>query len=151
MKSIPLVLLSILLVPSLTTYADEQVIPAGSLIQCTVTEPKLSSKTGTIGDPVLCQLSHAERSGRSLLPYYSYLDGRFEDYKDPGHFVGKGWMQLKFDRMVIEPRTIIPVSARVVDVPGFAVDQQGRILGKGHPTRDIVEWCIPILWPISLL
>jgi hypothetical protein len=31
------------------------------------------------------------------------------------------------------------------------VDQQGRILGKGHPTRDIVEWCIPILWPIDLL
>ncbi len=33
--------------------------------------------------------------------------------KDPGHFVGKGWMERKFDRMVIEPRTIIPVSARV--------------------------------------
>jgi hypothetical protein len=151
MKSIPLVLLSILLVPSLSAYADEQVIPAGSLIQCTVTEPKLSSKTATIGDPVLCQLSHAERSGRSLLPYYSYLEGRFEDYKDPGHFVGKGWMQLKFDRMFIEPDTIVPISAKVVDAPGYAVDRQGRILGKGHAVRDVVEWSIPILWPIDLI
>ena len=53
--------------------------------------------------------------------------------------------------MVIEPRTVIPVTARVVDVPGYAVDPQGRILGKGHRTRDIVEWSIPILWPIDLL
>jgi hypothetical protein len=104
-----------------------------------------------IGDPVLCQAGITTRNGSARLPFNTYLEGRFEDYKDPGHFVGKGWMELKFDRMVIEPRTIIPVSARVVDVPGFAVDQQGRILGKGHPTRDIIEWCIPILWPIDLL
>jgi len=103
------------------------------------------------GDPVLCQVGHAERYGRSVLPQDSYLVGRFEDYKDPGHFVGKGFMELKFDRMVIEPDTIIPVDARVVDVPGYKVDNQGRILGKGHETRDIVTWCIPILWPIDLL
>ena len=84
-------------------------------------------------------------------PQNSYLVGRFEDYKDPGHFVGKGWMELKFDRMVIEPDTIIPIDARVVDVPGYKVDNQGRILGKGHETRDIVTWCIPVLWPIDLL
>jgi hypothetical protein len=77
--------------------------------------------------------------------------GRFEDYRDPGHFVGKGWMELKFDRMVIQPDTVIPVDARVVAVPGYNVDRYGRILGKGHPTRDIIEWSIPVLWPIDLL
>jgi hypothetical protein len=60
-------------------------------------------------------------------------------------------MQLKFDRMFIEPDTIIPISAKVVDAPGYAVDRQGRILGKGHAVRDVVEWSIPILWPIDLI
>ncbi len=151
MKSVHLALCTLLLSPTLTAYASRQIVPAGSLINCTISEAKLSSKTTAIGDPVLCQASISTRNGTARLPFDSYLEGRFEDYKDPGHFVGKGWMELKFDRMVVEPRTVIPVSARVVDVPGYVVDQQGRILGKGHRTRDIVEWSIPILWPIDLL
>lgn len=142
---------ALLVAPACCFAAGEQLIPAGSLIQCTVAEPKLSSKTTAIGDPVLCQMGHAERYGRSVLPVNSYLVGRFEDYKDPGHFVGKGWMELRFDRMVIEPNTIIPVDAKVVAVPGYNVDRDGRILGKGHATRDIVMWSIPILWPVDLL
>jgi len=141
---------ALLVAPACCFAAGEQLIPAGSLIQCTVSEPKLSSKTTAIGDPVLCQMGHAERYGRSVLPVNSYLVGRFEDYKDPGHFVGKGWMELRFDRMVIEPNTIIPVDAKVVAVPGYNVDRDGRILGKGHATRDIVMWSIPILWPVDL-
>jgi hypothetical protein len=151
MKCAHRVLCTLLLCPTLTAYASRQIVPAGSLISCTVSETKISSKTAGIGDPVLCQAGITTRNGGARLPFNTYLEGRFEDYKDPGHFVGKGWMELRFDRMVIEPRTVIPVSARVVDVPGYAVDQQGRILGKGHRTRDIVEWCIPILWPIDLL
>jgi hypothetical protein len=85
------------------------------------------------------------------MPYNSYLVGRFEDFKDPGHFVGKGWMELRFDRMVVEPDTVIPIDARVVDVPGYRVDSQGRILGKGHEARDIVMWSIPVLWPVDLI
>jgi hypothetical protein len=144
-------LVSLVFSAPLFAAGGEHLIPAGSLISCTVAEPKISSKTTAIGDPVLCQVGHAERYGRSTLPQESYLVGRFEDYKDPGHFVGKGWMELKFDRMVIEPDTVIPVDARVVDVPGYKVDNHGRILGKGHATRDIVTWSIPILWPIDLL
>ncbi len=135
---------------SITAYA-EQLIPAGSLVQCTVSEPKLSSKTAEIGDPVLCRVSHVELYGRSVFPYGSYLVGRFEDYKDPGHLVGKGWMELKFDRMVIPPDGVLPIAAKVVNVPGYPVDKEGRIHGKGHPIRDIVEWSIPLLWPIDLL
>src|ERR1700761_7569313 len=143
----------LLLLPLVTPAASfaERLIPAGSIISCTVSEPRLSSKTANIGDPVLCRVSHVEMYGRSTLPYGSYMVGRFEDYKDPGHFVGKGWMELKFDRMVIQPNTIIPVEARVVAVPGYTVDRYGRILGKGHTTRDIIEWSIPILWPLDLL
>lgn len=150
MKSAP-ALFCLLLAAPLTTYAAEQIIPAGSLISCTLSEPKLNSKTTAIGDPVLCRVGHAEHYGRSVLPFDSYLVGRFEDYKDPGHLVGKGWMELRFDRMVIEPDTEIPVEARVVDVPGYNVDRHGRILGKGHAVRDTVTWMIPILWPIDLI
>jgi hypothetical protein len=144
-------LFCLLLAAPLASYAAEQIVPAGSLISCTVAEPKISSKTTAIGDPVLCQVGHAERYGRSVLPFDSYLVGRFEDYKDPGHFVGKGWMELRFDRMVIEPDTVIPIEARVVDVPGYNVDRYGRILGKGHAVRDTITWFIPILWPIDLI
>jgi hypothetical protein len=143
--------LALLLAAPLYSQAREQIIPAGSLISCTMSEPKLSSKTTAIGDPVLCQIGHSERYGRSVLPYNSYLVGRFEDYKDPGHFVGKGWMELRFDRMVIEPDTTIPIDAKVVAVPGYNVDRDGRILGKGHAVRDVVEWSIPVLWPIDLI
>jgi hypothetical protein len=133
------------------SQAVERLIPAGSLLPCTIAEPKLSSKTENLGDPIMCQMGYSQAYGRSVLPYDSYMVGRFEEYKDPGHFVGKGWMQLTFDRIVIEPDTVIPINARVVDVPGYRVDRQGRILGKGHAVRDVVEWSIPILWPIDVV
>ena len=142
--------LTLLAVPA-ASYASEQLVPAGSLIQCTVEEAKISSKTTAIGDPVLCKVSHVEVHGRSVLPYNSYLVGHFEDYKDPGHLVGKGWMELKFDHMVIEPDQELAIDARVVEVPKYNVDTQGRILGKGHPVKDTVEWLIPVLWPIDLI
>lgn len=152
MKGYSLTLLSFLaLAASINGRAAEQLIPAGSLVQCTVSEPALSSKTTEVGDPVLCQVSHVELYSRSILPYGSYLVGRFEEYKDPGHFVGKGWMELKFDRIVIPHDQVIPVTAKVVQAPKYPVDKQGRIHGKGHPVRDAIEWSIPVLWPIDLL
>lgn len=141
----------IFLITPLAGYAADELIPAGSLLQCRVSEPRFSSKTADIGDPVLCQASPVETFGRSVLPYGTYLEGRFEDYKDPGHFVGKGWMELKFDRMVIPPGQVIPLSAKVVYAPGMPVDKQGRIHGKGHAVRDAILWSIPVLWPIDLL
>lgn len=144
--SISLLLLSF----PLAGYAADQLIPAGSIITCSVAEGRISSKTTAIGDPVLCTLNPVEKYGRSVLPYGSYMEGRFEDYKDPGHFVGKGWMQLSFDRMIIGNR-VIPVSAKVVQVPKYKVDQNGRILGNGHAVRDTIEWLIPVLWPIDLI
>ena len=142
----------LLVIPaSLVTHA-EQLIPAGSAVQCMVSEPHLSSKTEHVGDPVLCQLSHSEMYGRSVFTYGAYLVGRFEDYKDPGHFVGKGWMELKFDRMVVGNDTVIPISTRVVATSGKnPVDKDGKIHGTGHAVRDTIEWMIPVLWPIDLI
>jgi hypothetical protein len=148
-----LFLASLLLVlPASLIARAEQLIPAGSVMQCIVAQPHLSSKTEHVGDPVLCQVSHSEMYGRSVFPYGSYLVGRFEDYKDPGHFVGKGWMELKFDRMVVGNDTVIPLSTRVVATSAkYPVDRDGKIHGTGHPVRDTIEWMIPVLWPIDLI
>jgi hypothetical protein len=129
----------------------EQLIPAGSVMQCMVSD-KISSKVMHVGDPVLCTIGHSEMYGRSVFPYGAYLEGRFEEYKDPGHFVGKGWMELKFDRMIVGNDTVIPISTRVVADSGkYPVDSEGRIHGTGHPVRDTIEWMIPVLWPIDLI
>jgi len=142
----------LIFLPASLGAGAEQLIPAGSVMQCMVSEPNLSSKTAHIGDPVLCQVSHSEMYGRSVFPYGSYMVGRFEDYKDPGHFVGKGWMELKFDRMIVGNDTVIPISTRVVATSAkYPVDRDGKIHGTGHPTRDAIEWMIPLLWPIDLV
>lgn len=142
----------LLVLPAWFVARAEQLIPAGSVVQCMVSEPHLSSKTEHVGDPVLCQMSHSEMYGRSVFPYGAYLVGRFEDYKDPGHFVGKGWMELKFDRMIVGNDTVIPISTRVVATSGKnPVDKDGKIHGTGHAVRDTVEWMIPVLWPIDLI
>jgi hypothetical protein len=137
---------AILLIKPLTTMARDIVIPAGAIVQCTVSDPKFSSKTAELNDPVLCKLS----STRWLLPSGTFLGGRFEEYRDPGHFVGKGWMQLAFDRMVLSDRAV-PLTAKVIHVPNLPVDRQGRIRGRGHPVRDAIGWTIPVLWPIKVV
>jgi hypothetical protein len=142
---------SLLILSASLLAGAEQLIPAGSVMQCMVSD-KISSKVMHVGDPVLCQVGRSEMYGRSVFPYGAYLVGRFEDYKDPGHFVGKGWMELKFDRMVVGNDTVIPISTRVVADSGkYPVDNDGKIHGTGHPVRDTIEWMIPVLWPIDLI
>jgi hypothetical protein len=147
--SLPLLALLIAPLPKASAQTD-QLVPGGSTFTCRVSEGRISSKTMAIGDPVLCTLNPVEFYGRSVLPFGSYIEGRFVDYKDPGHFVGKGWMELRFDRMFLGNR-VIPIDAKVVQVPKYKVDQQGRILGSGHAVKDTVTWLIPVLWPIDLI
>jgi hypothetical protein len=150
MKSKLIITFSLLLSAAPIVASGEQLVPAGSVLKCTVSD-KISSKTEAIGDPVMCTLSHTEAYSRVTFPYGSYLIGHFEEYKDPGHFVGKGWMELRFDRLMIQPDTNVPINARVVAVPKYPVDSEGRIHGTGHPTRDTIEWLIPVLWPLDLI
>jgi hypothetical protein len=148
MKHTWVVVLALLAAPSLFADAGQQLIPAGSLVSCTTGDARISSKTTAVGDPILCKVQY--RHGDFMLPYGSFLGGEFSEYKDPGHFVGKGWMELQFDRLYAGG-TVIPVDAKVVGVPGYKIDAQGRILGKGHAVRDTITWMIPILWPIDLI
>jgi hypothetical protein len=134
----------LVLVPAI--HAQDQLVPAGTLLQCTLEEPNFSSATAAVGDPVLCHLRSMQQFGKPLFPRGSMLGGHLEADKEPGHFFGKGYLKLTFDRVIL-PNGDLPVPAKVIQARGFKVDKQGDIKGKGHPTRDVVEWMIPPLWP----
>jgi hypothetical protein len=131
--------------------AAGEVLPAGTLLQCTLDEPNFSSHTAQLGDPVLCHVGALAVFGHSVFPRGAYLAGRFQEYRDPGRFFGKGWMELAFDRLVLPGAVTLPVSAKVISVPRLRVNREGRIQGRGHPKRDAVGWAIPVLWPVKVL
>lgn len=128
-----------------------ELLPAGLLLNCTLDEPNLSSKTAQVGDPILCHLGTTTTLGRQAFPRGSYLTGHLDDYRDPGHFIGKGWLSIQFDRLVLPGEGEVSLAAKLVSVPHYKVDRDGKIDGKGHAKRDAVEWMIPLLWPIKVL
>jgi hypothetical protein len=132
------------------TRAQDVVVPAGTLLHCTLDEPNFSSATADIGDPVLCHLNSLQSFGRTIFPRGSYLEGHLEADKEPGHFIGKGYIKLQFDRIGL-PSTDLPVDSKVIAARTYKVDRHGDIVGKGHAKRDVVEWSIPPLWPWKVL
>jgi len=124
----------------------ETILPAGSLLQCTLDEPSLSSASAQAGDPVICHARGVQEFGRALFPRGAYLAGHLAESKEPGHLWGKGWLKLEFDRISL-PDTTLPVPGKIVAVRGYRVDREGKIIGHGHPRRDAIEWSIPPLWP----
>jgi hypothetical protein len=139
-----------LLVSATGIRAQDQLVPAGTLLQCTMNEPNFSSATAAVGDPVLCHLRTMQEFGRPLFPRGSMLGGHLEADKEPGHFVGKGYLRITFDRVIL-PSGDLPVPAKVIMARGYKVDKQGDIDGKGHATRDVVEWMFPPLWPWKVI
>jgi hypothetical protein len=135
-----------LLVSAEGIHAQDLLVPAGTLLQCTMDEPNFSSATAAVGDPVLCHLRTMQEFGRPVFPRGSMLGGHLEADKDPGHFIGKGYLKLTFDRVIL-PSGDLPVPAKIIQARGYKVDKEGDIDGKGHAKRDVVEWMIPPLWP----
>lgn len=129
---------------------NDVILPAGTLLRCTLNEPSFSSKSADVGDPVICNLAEVNLFGHPAFPRGAYLGGHLEADKDPGHFFGKGYLQLEFDH-VGTPEGLLPVPAKVIAARGYKVDRQGKIIGHGHATRDAVEWMFPPLWPIKVL
>jgi hypothetical protein len=146
-----LLTLALSLIAPVAARADSDFLPAGLLLNCTIDEPKFSSKTAEVGDPVLCHLGTTAALGRQVFPRGSYLSGRLVDYKDPGHFVGKGWISIQFDRLILPGEAVLPLSAKVISVPHYKTSKDGKVLGQGHAKRDAVEWAIPVLWPVKLI
>jgi hypothetical protein len=133
-----------------TAQARDIVVPAGTLMTCTLDEPKFSSATVSVGDPFLCYPRTMQQFGQTVFPRGTYLVGHLEADKEPGHFVGKGYLKLAFDRIGL-PSSDVPLTAKVIAVGGYNVDREGKIIGHGHATRDTVEWMLPPLWPWKVL
>jgi hypothetical protein len=129
---------------------NQVILPAGTLLRCTLNEPNFSSKTAEVGDPVVCPLVGVLLSDRAVLPRGAYLGGHLEAEQDPGHFFGKGYLKLEFDHIGL-PNEEVPVPAKIIGASGYKVDRQGKIVGHGHATRDLVEWMMPPLWPVKVL
>jgi hypothetical protein len=137
--------------PAAPQTISDEILPAGMLVQCSLEEPNFSSRTAEVGDPVVCHLGAVAAFGHSVVPRGAYLAGRFQGYRDPGHFFGKGWIDLEFDRLVLPDAVSLPLSAKVISVPHYKVSRDGKIQGRGHPKRDAVGWAIPVLWPVKIL
>jgi hypothetical protein len=147
MRRLSLFVAVMLCLPALATaQTKETIIPAGTLPQCTLDEPDFSSGSANVGDPVICHAHGVEQFGHAMFPRGAYLAGHLVDSKDPGHFWGKGWLKLEFDRISL-PDTTLPIPGKIVAVRGYRVDREGKIVGHGHPRRDAVEWLIAPLWP----
>src|SRR5882672_6079323 len=147
MKSMVYASLAVLVLGmTLSGSTRDVVLPAGTLLQCTLNEPNFSSATAEVGDPVLCHLRSVTSFGQQAFPRGSYLVGHLEAAKDPGHFFGKGYLKLQFDRIGL-PTGDLPLEAKVISTRGYKVDKHGDIDGKGHAKRDIAEWMLPPLWP----
>jgi hypothetical protein len=135
---------------TLNAGARDIVLPAGTLLQCTIDEPNFSSATAAVGDPVLCHLRGVVEFGQQAFPRGSYLVGHLASAKEPGRFVGKGYLQLQFDRIGL-PTGDLPLETKVIATNGYKVDKEGKIDGKGHAGRDVAEWLFPPLWPWKVI
>jgi hypothetical protein len=145
-------LLVCLALPFVASIASAQdiLVPAGTLLRCTMNEPNFSSATAQVGDPVLCHLGSVQQFGHNAFPRGAYMTGHLEASKDPGHFWGKGYLRIVFDR-IGTPTADINVSTKIIGTRNYSVNKEGDIKGKGHPKRDVVEWMIPPLWPWKVI
>ena len=133
-----------------TARAQDILVPAGTLLRCTMNEPNFSTATVQIGDPVLCHLSSVQEFGRNAFPRGAYMSGHLEAAKEPGHFIGKGYLKVVFDR-IGTPNSDVTVDTKVIAAQGYKVDKEGDVKGKGHAKRDVAEWMLPPLWPWKVL
>jgi len=129
----------------------EEILPAGTIIHCTLDEPNFSSKTAQVGDPVICHLGSVSAFGQSVFPRGAMLSGHLQDAQDPGRFVGKGWLELEFDRIILPGAEVLPLQAKIIAAPHLKTDREGRMHSGGHPKRDALGWMVPVLWPIKIV
>ena len=88
-KSLLLTLVLCASVVGARAASRDEIVPAGTLLHCTMDEQNFSSKTAQVGDPVLCHLGPISAFGHSLVPRGAML--RAYD-KQTGKEVGALWM-----------------------------------------------------------
>src|SRR3982751_736156 len=113
-------------------FATDLTLRAGELLVCLLDEPNFSAATSAPGEPLTCHLQQFREFGHSAFPRGSYLTGQLADSREPGRLVWKGWLSIRFDRIIL-PDAEVPISARVVFVRGYKVDGAGRPEGTAAP------------------
>src|SRR6202167_734649 len=103
---------------TLSASARDVVLPAGTLLQCTLNEPNFSSATADVGDPVLCHLGGETEFGQQGYPRCSYLVAHLESPKERVHFFGKRYRKLQFDRIGL-PSGDLPLEAKLMATRGY--------------------------------
>ncbi len=133
MKRAMLVVFSLLMTPSLFADAGSRLIPAGALVSCTSPATENFLRRATAVYRVKCVQARRLHAPIRKLP----LGGQFAEYKDPGHFSYKGWMELDFDRQVDQinwPQNRNHPQHRIADRVTFAQYPPLRI-GSCTPAR----------------
>ena len=67
-----------------------QTIPAGSLIVCTISEAKISSRTEAAGDPILCRVNRVLPYSDTTVPIGLMVQGQVCRLQGPGPSCGQG-------------------------------------------------------------
>ena len=137
-----------LLVSATAVRSQDLLVPAGTLLQCTMEEPNFSSATASVGDPVLCHLKSFQEFGRRPCFHAgSMLAGHLEADKDPGHFVGKGYLKITFDRVIV-PSGDVPLPAKVIASQGLQSGQGGG--HQGQRARETRRGGMAVSAPVAL-
>ena len=130
--------------------ASDLVVPAGTIVQCTLSEPNFSSATVEIGDPVVCHLRGMMEFGQQVFPRGSYLVGHLESGRILAISSAKAIWRCGSTASDY-PAATCRWTQRFPPPAAYSVDKQGKIRGKGHAKRDTVEWLLPPLWPWKLI
>jgi hypothetical protein len=86
-----------------------------------------------------------------VFPRGAQLSGHLQDYKDPGHFFGKGSLSLEFDRLILPNAEVLPLTTKIISAPHQRVDKKDRSRAKGIPgAMPFCGW-FPVFWPIKVL
>lgn len=149
-RLLPLTFTLAMLTALAAAQGRDLLVPAGTLLQCTMDEPDFSTATVNVGDPFLCYPRATQQFGQTVFPRGTYMVGHLEAARDPGRLVGKGYLRLTIDRIGL-PESDVPLNAKVISVAGYKVDRDGNVIGHGHATRDVLEWMVPPLWPWKLI
>ena len=66
------------------------------------------------------------------------MEGHLEAEKDPGHFFGKGYLKIVFDRIAV-PNSEFPLDAKTVAARLPCGQARATSKGKGHAKRDVAN------------
>lgn len=109
------------------SFAQQNFVPAGTLLRCTLDEPRLSPRSADVGDPILCQVA-TQRIGWVAFPRGTYLGGHIEAQKKLGNFSTHGSMRLVFDR-IGWPNGMVVANSKVIAVRNHTITHDGTIMG----------------------